>query len=474
MQPFEVVQKLTATNSRLDKERIIEEAWNAGCYDFFDGVRLCYDGLISFGVKQIPDRPDRELIGWCEPNAMHNDFLKLTTQLSKRELSGHAARDAIQDFSACVPDYVWNKWFKRILLKDLDVGLSESTTNKVLKKIGGKATEYMVKEFPYQRCCLPKDAKMDKFSWKTGVSSQLKSDGMFVNVNHYSDGSVDMLSRSGKPFPQEQFQNMIDDIKQSFKKDTQTHGELLVYKSISEPHNGVVAYSTKELPREIGNGILNSVAQGGVFEDGCYPVYVTWDQIPLSSVVSKGSYIVPYETRIVELTRQLEDANSSSLNIVKNKVVYNIEEAIDHYKELIALGYEGTIIKEPTAIWKDGTSKFQVKLKLEADCDLEIVGFNPGNGKNALTFGSILCKTSDGLLEVNVSGFKDDQRLQIWENRDMLVGTIMTVRSNCLMKPSATNGVHSLFLPRFLEFRRDKTEADSLQKVKDQFESALK
>jgi hypothetical protein len=30
-----------------------------------------------------------------------------------------------------------------------------------------------------------------------------------------------------------------------------------------------------------------------------------------------------------------------------------------------------------------------------------------------------------------------------------------------------------LFLPRFVEFRKDKTEADSLERVQDQFDSAM-
>ena len=41
------------------------------------------------------------------------------------------------------------------------------------------------------------------------------------------------------------------------------------------------------------------------------------------------------------------------------------------------------------------------------------------------------------------------------------------------MTPTTSNGLYSLFLPRFVEFRKDKTTADSLQQVKDQFDSAM-
>jgi len=88
-------------------------------------------------------------------------------------------------------------------------------------------------------------------------------------------------------------------------------------------------------------------------------------------------------------------------------------------------------------------------------------------------FGSITCRTSDQLLEVNVSGFSDELRNDIFNRKDELYGTIMAVRSNNIMPPTTSNGLYSLFLPRFVEFRKDKTTADSLQQVKDQFDSAM-
>jgi DNA ligase-1 len=145
---------------------------------------------------------------------------------------------------------------------------------------------------------------------------------------------------------------------------------------------------------------------------------------------------------------------------------------------MLAAGKEGTIIKDGVAIWRDGTSKQQVKLKLEAECDLVIVGFTEGNGKNKATFGSIRAQTSDGLLEVGVSGFKDKKqkgmptRSEINDMRKELLGTIMTVKFNDIMYPSEDGKLYSLFLPRYAEFRRDKTTADSLERVIEQYEAA--
>ena len=94
-------------------------------------------------------------------------------------------------------------------------------------------------------------------------------------------------------------------------------------------------------------------------------------------------------------------------------------------------------------------------------------------------FGSLKCRTCDHLLEVNVSGFSDALRREIWENIDEWTGNgqggaIITVISNEILLPSQSNPLHSLFLPRFEERRHDKDKADSLQRVFEQFEAAIK
>ena len=41
-------------NSRLDKEAIIQAAHDEGLPEFFEGVRMALDALVTFGVKQVP------------------------------------------------------------------------------------------------------------------------------------------------------------------------------------------------------------------------------------------------------------------------------------------------------------------------------------------------------------------------------------------------------------------------------------
>lgn len=408
--------------------------------------RLAYDPTVNFYLKQIPEA--KKYDGTVSLDvALH----RMERDLASRTYTGNEAREYLKiNLESLTADDA--TVLARVIDRDLRAGFSDSTVNKVWKGL--------IPEFPYMRCSLPKAVKLDKFSWTEGVYSQLKADGMFANVDYDADGNVDIRSRSGTAFPLTHFTHLVADIKETFAKDTESHGELLVKR------NGVV------LPRQIGNGILNKIAQGGDLLDTDEITFLVWDQIALSAVVSKGVYAVPYKTRYATLKSQIKDGGT--IELIPTVIVHSMEEALAHYREMLAQGLEGTIIKDGNGEWKDGTSKFQVKMKLDIDVDLVIVGFNEGKGKNADLFGSIVCQTSDGLLEVSVSGFSDELRKEIFLNTTNLWGTIITVKGNSIMPPTGNNTKYSLFLPRFAEFRADKKVADTLVQVQEQFDNAVK
>ena len=47
----EIIHQLELHPSRLDKEKIISEAMEQGLDDFFEGIRMALDPLVTFGVK---------------------------------------------------------------------------------------------------------------------------------------------------------------------------------------------------------------------------------------------------------------------------------------------------------------------------------------------------------------------------------------------------------------------------------------
>ena len=128
-QPQEIIARLEADNSRLAKEQVILEAMEEGLDEFFEGVRMALDPLVTFGVKQVPEATeDGQGLAWPV-------FKELTRKLVNRSLTGHAARDAIELAMGVATTEQWNGFYRRILIKDLRCGVSEKTVNNVAKKL---------------------------------------------------------------------------------------------------------------------------------------------------------------------------------------------------------------------------------------------------------------------------------------------------------------------------------------------------
>ena len=158
MQPLSVMQRLAATNSRTEKEQVVIDAFMKDCEQFFVGARLALDPLITFGVKKVAEILDEDD---APGDITFNDFLELAHKLRHRELTGNAARDAIHTMASRCHVPTWNKFYRRILLKDLGVGVDESTINKVLTKLSSsdpRARNYII---PVFKCQLSHDGEDD-------------------------------------------------------------------------------------------------------------------------------------------------------------------------------------------------------------------------------------------------------------------------------------------------------------------------
>lgn len=449
---YQIVKELEATSSRLDKEAIL--AANKGNEDLKAFFRYALEPKINFYIKKLP----AYTLNASNPLPLDMAMAHVYVELACRQVTGNAARQKLSEiFSQMTMEDAL--MLERVINKDPKCGCSTSTVNKIWSDL--------VTDVPYMRCSLPKDIDMEAIDWEEGVYSQLKADGMFANLSHHIDSDIISLeSRNGSPFPisDATFDGIREAVRRANIRGKQLHGELLVEK------NGVI------LERQISNGLMNSVLNGEPLPEDHKVLYFAWDIIPLSEAKAKNKYRVPYKVRFEEVSQVCNGLGQSwPIQLIETRIVYSYEEAYAHFKEKRKLKQEGTIIKFRDMIWEDTTSKGQIKMKSEVEVDLRIIGFKDANktSKNADTFGSVLLASSDDLLEVAATGITDDMRKLMHEIRDQLIEKIMTVRSNELMKPSKNNPKYSLFLPRFVEIRQDKTEADSLEKIIKQFESAI-
>ena len=272
--------------------------------------------------------------------------------------------------------------------------------------------------------------------------AQTKMDGM-RGVIVKRDGRVIVFSRNGNTMTKldRHFEAVLSSV-----DDIVLDGELTV---VDEEGN--------MLDRKTGNGILNKTVVETVSDEEVARVrFTAWDLIDVCDF-DKG---VDRRTGVERLSRLRAIPANPLFKVVETFEIADLEEAQDLFKEQLAKGEEGIILKNNDHIWENKRSKQCVKMKEVIEMDLKIVGFAEGTGKASGMTGAIQVENDDGSIKSSVgTGLDDATRIDIWGRQDELIGTIVTVKCNGVISRKGVDS-KSLFLPVFVELRLDKTESD--------------
>jgi DNA ligase-1 len=430
-QPDEIIRRLEADNSRLAKEAIITGAVAEGLDEFFDGVRMALDALVTFGVKQVPVKDADEGQGLAWPV-----FVDLANKLQNRELTGHAARDAIELAMSVATQAQWNDWYRRILIKDLRCGVSEKTVNKAAKN----HPQYAV---PVFTCMLAHDSANHEKKMTGKKQIEVKLDGVRVLlvIRDTKGKNIEMFSRNGKQF--HNFDHIIEEVR-TVLKDYPVPYPLVL-------DGEIMSASFQDLMRQVQR--KENVAAGDA-------VLHLFDTVPLGCFLN-GSWDKPQHFRS-EITRHWVEQHKAVLQHVTalawETVDLDTEEGEQRFVELnkaaVDGGYEGVMIKDVDAPYECKRSHSWLKAKPFIEVTLEVVGVEEGTGRNAGKLGALVCCGQDDGKDIRVnvgSGFTDDHRSDIWSAGDAVVGNLVEVRADAVTQNQ--DGTYSLRFPRFKTFR---------------------
>lgn len=99
----------------------------------------------------------------------------------------------------------------------------------------------------------------------------------------------------------------------------------------------------------------------------------------------------------------------------------------DAFRRFVSQGFEGAMVKDVTAPYSQGKrSNAWLKVKAVDSEDCAIVSVHEGKGRLAGTMGHVVVEHGNRLVRVG-GGFTDEQRRQIWENRDTVIGSWLEV-----------------------------------------------
>ena len=124
----------------------------------------------------------------------------------------------------------------------------------------------------------------------------------------------------------------------------------------------------------------------------------------------------------------------------------------------LARGQEGIMINLCDAKYEFKRTNSLLKVKKMQTMDLEIVGFEEGDGRLAGKLGAILVRYKNGNIVKVGSGFSNELRVAIWNNQPNYLGNICEIQY--FEETTNADGGESLRFPIFKDFRPDKTEAD--------------
>jgi DNA ligase-1 len=425
---YQVINDLELHPSRLNKEAIILAQAEAGNAKLFEGLRLCYDAMITFGLKQIPEKTDEDGAGlpW-------DSFTLALTGFTTRGVTGNTARDMVAALMKSATKAEWNGWYRRILIKDMRAGFSENTVNKVVEK---KFPQYVI---PVFSCQLAHDSANHEEKVTGKKIIEVKLDGVRVITIVYPDGRVDQFSRNGKElvnFPH--VKDQLVQIANQFAEPMVLDGEIM-----SGSFQDLMKQIHRKSSAKANDAVLN-----------------LFDALPLAQFET-GESDTTQEARS-EWLKTWFDANEAALpnvTVVAQELVdLDTIEGQARYKEInaqaIAGGYEGIMLKDANAGYKCKRSVAWLKLKPFIEVSLAVVGVEEGTGKNVGKLGAFIVEGIDDgkAIKTNVgSGLTDNMRECFWEAADELIGNIIEVRADAITQNQ--DGTYSLRFPRFKGFR---------------------
>jgi DNA ligase 1 len=463
--PWEILAKLAATDSKNEKQAIIEQEALAGNDDFFKGLRLAYDSMITFGVKKV-DAKGAKRPSEAEPKGITADkFFDLAKRLADRALTGDAAQNAIAFLRNQATKEEWDGWYRLVLMKDLKAGFSESTINKVCEKSFPK---YAIPVFECQlaKDCVDDEGNVDESLLNGKKLVDVKLDGMRVITIVYPSGQVDQYSRNGKELTNfEKIKKQIAKHAVFFAEPVVLDGEVM-----SASFQDLMKQARRKTDVQADDSVLHlfDILTLREFQHG------VGDHRQFDRTYSLNAW---YET-IKDHMPNVEVVGTELVDLDTPEGVARLE-AIN--KIALEGKYEGIMLKDPEALYECKRGKNWLKMKPFIEESLTVTDVEEGKADSKFvgTMGALVCEdVIDGKkVKVHVGGgYSIQQRAQIWADHtgkpvewkkkvagrwttftehpsgNSVVGLVAEVRADALTK-SQDSDTWSMRFPRFKTFR---------------------
>ena len=434
---YDIWSQLAETSSTKEKLNILTS--NKDNEILKKWLYYTYNPYLTFGIASAPQEAWDNIGASKEPytgKQINEQFFYLLDSLHNRAVTGNTAKQVIEVFFSKVDEQT-AELFEAVLNKDIDAGVSITTINKVWDKL--IPTFNIAKANPFDN------------SIQYPCTAEVKMNGVRL-IAKYHKGNITLYSSNGRVAEGIlSIENAISDIVESYFPDPDKVSLVL---------DGELT----DINRRSVSGIFNKALKGTIQPRDCENLIYTVFDIMTGKEWGDQYSETPQRQRHAELKELLSIYAHPHIELIESRIVNSEKEINDFYQEVINSGGEGLIIKDPEAPYSFTRNSAFQKIKAELEADLKITGYTQGTGKRQHLIGAIEAETSDGKIKVKVGSGLTDQDLEYFtNNKDKLLNKIITVMYNAVIQDK--DNQLSLFLPRFIELRSDKTTADSMEKV---------
>lgn len=345
------------------------------------------DPYRKFGVVKVPTN-DRNIP--LPDDQSWQLFFNIADQCVARKLTGN---DAIKQMQMVFlnSDADTERWMRRILMKHFNIGVGRKTAFKVW--------DNLVKTFSVQLAAKWHAKTIDDLPAKVRVEPKLDGIRMVAKVQ---GGQVEMLSRAGKPITN--FQDTIGKELASLP-DGVYDGEVMDEDFIA-------------LMRQVHRKFQTNVTKS---------YFMVFDVVTLNEWESRQG-VDSLSVRRHRLESLFGDKEFEYLCLIEQKEINaTVENIMTFHKECVDRGFEGAMLKKAELPYCFGRSDAVVKVKTFNDADCQVVGVKEGRGRHKGVLGAIVVDYEGHLVDVG-SGFDDDQRAEVWANKDKFIGMTAEVR----------------------------------------------
>ena len=430
---IDILERLESDNSRLFKEEVLESnRSNALLREVFIAA---FDPYVNYYVSKFKAPKIFRCQG--DDDVVIESFLKLIgDQLSTRNLTGNAAKNAVEQFFLTL-DERQAKWCTRILLKNLRCGVQETTVNKIWP---GSISKFSVQLATNASAIHdPNKGIVINEKLKYPMRVEPKLDGLRC-VAVKQAGSVTMYTRNGSLL--ETLPKIKAVLEAAPYDDIVLDGEAMG-EDWSESASILMSHKSRKDDDNI--------------------VYHVFDAIPLADWIDQeSSEDLPFSVRIDIVADVVASLGENApVKQVIGKDVNSDTELLSFYAEVMNRGYEGIMLKDLDSPYIFKRGDHIKKLKPVTTFEGTIVGHYVGRRgtKREGVFSGFEVLLSNGVVTRVGSGFNDKFRAEVQvSGPDSYIGKIVELEGQ--PDPLTKDGLTEDGKVRFPVYARLRDGAD--------------